>query len=141
MELATALSWAEERHTGVLITIRRDGRPQSSDIVYSLRDGLFRISVTDDRAKTRNLRRDPRAVLHLTAPSDWAYLSFDGTVELSPVAAAPGDDTCNELADLLRHVQGSEHPDWDEFNQAMVADARLVVRFTPGSAAGQLPGP
>ena len=138
MDLNEALSWAADRHNAVLITIRRDGRPQSSDIAYAASDGMIRISVTDDRAKTRNLERDSRAVVHITAPNKWSYLSFDGTVELSPVAAEPGDAVCQELAQLLRDVQGKEHPDWDEFNQAMVDDRRRVVRFTPASVTGQI---
>ncbi len=138
MNLDAALAWASDRHSGVLITIRRDGRPQSSDIVYALRDEVARISVTRGRAKTRNLERDSRAVLHITAPKEWAYVSLDGTVELSPVAAVAGDAVCEELADLLRDVQGQEHPNWDEFYQAMIDDQRRVVRFTPKSATGQV---
>ncbi len=140
MELTEALEYAAGRHSAVLVTIRRDGRPQSSDISYAVTDGVIRISVTEDRAKTRNLRRDPRAVLHITAPDQWSYLSFDGTVELSPVARTPRDATCEELAQLLRDAQGKEHPDWDEFHDAMVTDRRLVVRFTPSSVTGQING-
>ncbi len=138
MDIDSALAWAADRHHAVLITLRRDGRAQSSDVVYAVRDGLVRISVTDDRAKTRNLVRDPRAVVHITAPDTWSYVSFDGTVELSPVAATPGDAVCEELADLLRDVQGSEHPDWAEFHRAMIDDQRRVVRFTPTAATGQV---
>lgn len=138
MDLDSALAWAADRHHAVLITLRRDGRAQSSDVVYAVRDGVVRISVTDDRAKTRNLVRDPRAVVHITDPDSWSYLSLDGTVELSPVAATPGDVVCEELADLLRDVQGSEHPDWAEFHRAMIDDQRRVVRFTPTAATGQV---
>lgn len=138
MELDTALAWAADRHNAVLITIRGDGRPQSSDIVYAVRDGVINISVTADRAKTRNLVRDNRAVVHMTLPDSWSYLSFDGTVELSPVATTPGDATCEELTQLFIDVQGKDHPDWDEFNQAMVAEGRLVIHFTPASVTGQL---
>lgn len=138
MELAEALEYAAGRHSAVLVTIRRDGRPQSSDISYAIAGGVARISVTADRAKTRNLQRDPRAVLHITAPDQWSYLSFDGAVEFSAVARTPGDETCKELAQLLRDVQGKEHPDWDEFNDAMVTDRRLVLRFTPTSVTGQI---
>lgn len=138
MELPLALEWARSRHSAVLITIRRDGRPQSSDIVYAVNDGVIRISVTDDRAKTRNLRRDPRAIVHVTSPDSWSYVSFEGDVELSPVASVAGDETCHELAQLLRDVQGEEHSDWDEFNRAMVDDRRLAVRFTPTRATGQI---
>ena len=101
MELDTALQWAGNRHNGVLITIRADGRPQSSDISFSVDDGSFLISVTEDRAKARNLRRDPRAVLHITDPANWSYLSFDGTAELSPTAAASDDETVDRLAPQL----------------------------------------
>lgn len=138
MELAKAVEWAAGRHYGALVTIRRDGRPQSSDIVYSAIDGMFRVSVTDDRAKTRNLRRDPRAVLHVSDPDKWSYVSLDGTVELSAVASEPGDAICRELGEMVVDVQGREHPDWDEFNKAMVDDRRLVLRFRPTSATGVL---
>jgi len=139
MDLNAAMDWATGRHSGVLITIRGDGRPQSSDISYAVADGVVLISVTADRAKTRNLERDQRAVLHVTAPDEWAYVSFDGMVDLSPVAASPGDAACQELGQLVVAVQGKEHPNWDEFNQAMVDDRRLVIRFTPGSATGRVP--
>ncbi|MGI9622682.1 MAG: PPOX class F420-dependent oxidoreductase [Acidimicrobiales bacterium] len=138
MELETALRWAGERNHATLITIRSNGRPQSSDISYAVLGGQIKISVTDGRAKTRNLRRDPRAVVHISAPDAWSYISFEGNVELSPVAASPGDDTVAELIELFRAVQGKEHPDWDEFCEAMVADQRLVVRFTPTKATGQI---
>ena len=68
MELADALSFARGRRQGVLTTIRSSGRPQLSNIVYTLGDDdVARISVTDSRAKTKNLRRDPRASLYVVA--------------------------------------------------------------------------
>ena len=132
------MSWASERHDAVLITIRANGRPQSSDISYAVVDGLIKISVTDDRAKTRNLRRDARAVVHISVRDAWSYLSFEGDVELSEVARDPDDSTVAELIDLFRAVQGKEHPDWDEFREAMVSDQRLVIRFKPTKATGQV---
>jgi len=66
MELATALEFARAQRQGVLTTIRRDGRPQMSNIVYAIDDaGTARISVTASRAKTKNLQRDPRAALYV----------------------------------------------------------------------------
>ncbi len=127
MELQTALDWAAERSNAVLITIRRDGRPQSSDISYRLVDGVFEISITDGRAKTANLRRDPRAVLHLTDRSAWSYLSFDGTVELSATTTATDDATADALVDYYRAVAGKDHPDWDEYRQAMADPDRFEV--------------
>ena len=119
------------RHNrGVLTTILRDCRPQLSNVLYAYddADAAIRVSVTDDRAKTRNLRRDPRAAFHVTSADGWSYAVADGVAELTPVAQAPGDDTVEELVDLYR-VLGGEHPDWDDYRAAMVRERRLVVRL------------
>ncbi|MEU2732144.1 PPOX class F420-dependent oxidoreductase [Streptomyces griseoviridis] len=115
---------------GVLVTLKRDGRPQLSNVshFYDPDERIVRVSVTDDRAKTRNLRRDPRVSYHVTAPDGWSYTVVEGTADLSPVAADPHDDTVEELIRLYRAVLG-EHPDWDEYRAAMVRDRRLVVRI------------
>ena len=140
MDIAQATNWASERSLGVLITIRADGRPQSSDIVYDLDGGTFVISVTEGRAKTANLRRDPRAVLHVSDPASWSYVSFDGIVDLSPTASSPGDAACDALVRYYERVAGKPHPDWAEYRRAMVDERRLVVRFTPRAATGMIRG-
>jgi PPOX class probable F420-dependent enzyme len=116
--------------TAALVTLKRDGRPQISNVgyAYNAADSLIRISLTDDRAKTRNLRRDPRASMYFTTANLRAYLVVEGTVDLTPVAAAPDDATVEELVSLYREI-GGEHPNWDEYRAAMVADKRLVARF------------
>lgn len=145
MDLETALAWAARRTDGVLITIRADGRPQSSDISYNLDPASidsvsagFDISITDGRAKTYNMRRDNRVVLHVTDRDSWSYLSFDGTVTLSDVAASPHDAVCDALVEYYEAVAGKAHPDWDEYRAAMVSEKRLMVRFTPTSVVGQI---
>ena len=138
LEASAAVEWAAQRRHGVLITLRRDGRAQSSDIVYGVIDGAFWISLTADRAKTVNMRRDPRVVLHVTAPDQWSYVSFDGTAELGPVTTSPDDQAADDLVALYRHVSGGEHPDWDEFRSAMIAEGRFVMRLRPLSAVGQI---
>ena len=125
----------EERHHGVLVTLKRDGRPQLSNISYALADGVIRISVTDGRAKTANLRRDPRASLHVTSDDFWSYVVAEGHGDLTPPAADPGDATVDELVELYRSVQG-EHEDWDDFRAAMVRDRRLVIRIPVGRLYG-----
>jgi len=77
-------------------------------------------------------------VLHLTDPSSWSYLSFDCTAELTPVAAAVDDATVDQLVALYPKVTGEDHPDWDEYRQAMVDDRRLVVHLTPHGVVGQI---
>lgn len=113
---------------GVLMTIKRDGRPQSSVVTHAFDPATrtLRVSLTDGRAKTRNLRRDPRASYQVTTPDLRAYAVGEGLADLTPVAADPHDATVDALVAYYRDVQG-EHPDWDEYRAAMVADRRLVL--------------
>jgi PPOX class probable F420-dependent enzyme len=138
MELTEAIAFARDRRQGVLVTIRRDGRPQISNILYLMDDsGRASISTSDDRAKVKHLRRDPRASLYVLGDSFWAWAVLEGTVEVSPVAAQPDDEVVEELVAYYREAQG-EHPDWDEYRQAMVAERRVVVRLVPERAYGIL---
>ncbi|GAB3446130.1 PPOX class F420-dependent oxidoreductase [Actinophytocola sediminis] len=115
---------------GVVTALKRDGRPQLSNVSYHFDQDrrLIRVSVTDGRAKTANLRRDPRASLYTTAPDFGAYVVAEGDAQLSPVATDEHDDTVAELIEVYRHIAG-EHPDWDDYRAAMVRDRRLVLRI------------
>ena len=138
MEVDEALGFIRERHQGVLTTQRRDGRPQLSNVTYVAGDdGVIRISVTDSRAKTKNLRRDQRASLHVARSDFWAYAVVDCDVELMPVAADPLDATVDALVDYYRSVMG-EHGDWDDYRRTMVADGRLLLLLSPTHAYGML---
>jgi PPOX class probable F420-dependent enzyme len=109
-----------------------------SNITYSLgADGVVRISVTDGRAKTANIRRDSRVSLHVSQEDFWAYVVVEADAELSPVSAAPDDATVDELVEYYRAAAG-EHPDWDEYRRVMVAEGRLVLRLRPTRAYGML---
>ena len=138
MDISPTLDWAAGHKHGVLITLRRDGRAQSSDVVYAVIDGAFWISLTDSRAKTRNMRRDPRVVFHITDPSSWSYASIDGVADLTAVATSPDDPVIDDLIAIYRTVSGGEHPDWDEFRAAMVEEGRLVAKVRPQSVTGQI---
>ena len=116
------------RSQGVLLTLKRDGRPQASNVAYTFDGDTIRISVTDTRAKTRNARRDPRVSLHVTQDDFWAYAVAEGTASLTPVAAEPNDATVDALVDYYRTLRG-EHPDWDDYRRTMVADRRLILSF------------
>jgi PPOX class probable F420-dependent enzyme len=135
------LEFVAEQRWGVLATIKPDGRPQLSNVgyAYDRKADLIRVSVTDDRVKTRNLRADPRVTLHVASKDFWTWVAVEGTAELTPVAADPHDATVEELIAYYRGISG-EHENWDEYRAAMVADRRLVVRFRPEHAYGQLRG-
>ena len=92
---------------GVLATIKGDGRPQLSNVGYSYdpEAQLIRVSVTADRAKTRNLERDPRVTLHVASKDFWTWVAVEGTADLTPVAADPHDATVEELVTYYRGDQ------------------------------------
>ena len=140
MELADALAFVRARKNGVLTTIRANGRPQLSNILYVPGDdGVLRISVTDSRAKTKNMRRDPRVSLYVPGDNFWQFVVVEGTAELTPVAADPQDDTVEQLIAYYRAGNG-EHPDWDDYRAAMVADGRLIAAVHPERAYGLVAG-
>src|SRR6202000_1721364 len=126
---------------GVLATIKRDGRPQLSNVSYHFdpRGMVIQVSITEPRAKTRNLRRDPRASILVDADDGWSYAVAEGVAELTPPAAAPGDDTVEALIALYRNIAG-EHPDWDEYRQAMVTDRRVLLTLPISHIYGMPPG-
>jgi PPOX class probable F420-dependent enzyme len=138
MTLEEAFVFTRQHSQGVLVTLRTDGRPQISNIMYvAAGDVSVRISVTDSRAKTNNLRRDPRGALHVTSSDFWSYVVLDGAVALSPVAQSTDDAVVAELVDMYREARG-DHPDWAEFRRAMVDQRRLVATLTAIHAYGQL---
>ncbi|WP_371400984.1 PPOX class F420-dependent oxidoreductase [Kribbella sp. NBC_00662] len=120
---------------GVLVTIKRDGRPQLSNVTYVFDGTRVRVSLTDGRAKTKNLRRDPRASLYVDGPRGRTYVVLEGRAELSPVAADPYDAVVEDLVDYYRTASG-EHPDWDEYREVMVKDKRLMLSMTIDHAYG-----
>ncbi|WNV76097.1 PPOX class F420-dependent oxidoreductase [Geodermatophilus sp. DSM 44513] len=133
------LEFVARNRWGVLATVKRDGRPQLSNVGYAWdpEAQLVRVSVTADRAKTRNVQRDPRVTLHVSSQDFWSWVAVEGSADLTPVAADPHDATVEELVTYYRGISG-EHDDWDAYRAAMVADRRLVLRLRPEHAYGQL---
>ncbi|MGE3271769.1 MAG: PPOX class F420-dependent oxidoreductase [Chloroflexota bacterium] len=120
-----ALAFVRQNTRAVLATIRRDGRPQLSHVSYTLdNDGIIKISVTADRAKTRNLKRDPRATLSIVADQWSQYLVVEGTCTVIE------DDPLPVLRRIYERIRGEAHPDWAEFDAAMIRDGRVVLAIT-----------
>ncbi|MBM2621962.1 PPOX class F420-dependent oxidoreductase [Actinoplanes sp. LDG1-06] len=112
---------------GTVATIKKDGRPQLSDVSYIALPGLIRFSTRTTLAKVHNLRRDPRVSVKVSG--EQGYAVAEGTAELSQVAWSLDDEVVEELVEIYRLIRGQEHPDWDDYRRAMVADGRLVVRI------------
>jgi PPOX class probable F420-dependent enzyme len=125
---------------GVLVTLKRDGRAQLSNVIYAFdpADSRVRVSVTADRAKARNAARDPRVSLHMSTPDFWSWVVAEGEAELTPAAVEPHDPTAEELVALYRALSG-EHPDWADYRAAMVRERRQVLSFVVTHTYGQVP--
>jgi PPOX class probable F420-dependent enzyme len=110
-------------HRAVLATIKRDGRPQLSHVAYALdHDGRIKISVTRDRAKTRNLQRDPRASLVVQGDNWYQYVVVEASAEVQD-----GPGVFADLRRIYEMIAGKPHPDWAEFDHAMVRDGRVLL--------------
>jgi PPOX class probable F420-dependent enzyme len=138
LALDDAFEFVGGHSQGVLVTLRSNGRPQLSNIIYAPGSGhSVRVSVTEGRAKTKNLRRDPRASLYVTREDFYAYVVLDGEAALSPVARAIDDPVVDELVEMYRLLRG-EHPDWDEYREVMVSEGRVVATLTATYAYGMV---
>lgn len=138
MQVEEAVAFARNQRRSVLVTLKRDGRPQLSNILHLVGgDGLIRVSITADRAKYHNLAREPWAALHATSADFWHYAVLECDVTLSAVAARPDDAVVGELVDYYRAANG-EHDDWDDYRAAMVRDRRVVARLRPTYAYGSI---
>ena len=114
---------------GVLATIKQDGSPQLSNVLYVADPAtrVIRVSTTADRVKGRNLARDPRAALHVSGEDFWHYAVAEGPVTLSAVAEIPGDDAIEELLEVHSYFYGEI--DRATFDEEMITHQRLVVRL------------
>lgn len=138
MEISRALEALRHRNQSVLTTIKRDGRPQLSNVVHTVGDDdVIRVSITATRAKYHNLRRTPWAALHVDGTDFWSYAVVECDAELTPIAADPHDATVEELVATYTAISG-QHSDWAEYRRAMVADQRVVLRLRPTYAYGAL---
>ncbi|ONH56229.1 F420-dependent protein [Frankia sp. CcI49] len=126
-----------ESRLGVLATIKADGLPQLSPVLpfYDRPAGVLYVSMTEGRAKTANLRRDPRAALEVTSPDGWAWATAEGTVTLTGPGTDPHGPEVEALVDYYRLAAG-EHPDWDGYRSTMVSDRRVLMTMTVNHVYG-----
>jgi len=123
---------------GVLATIKSNGLPQLSPVTpyYDQDAGVIYVSMTEGRAKTANLRRDPRAAFEVTSSDGWAWATAEGTVTLTGPATDPHGPEVEALVDYYRSAAG-EHPDWDEYRSVMVSDRRVLMALTVERVYGE----
>ncbi|MFR9805658.1 PPOX class F420-dependent oxidoreductase [Pseudonocardia sp. RS010] len=127
-----------ESRLGVLATIKKDGRPQLSPVTpyYDRGAGVLHVSMTEGRAKTANLRRDPRAALAVTSADGWAWATAEGPVTLTGPGTSPDSPEVEALVEYYRTAAG-EHPDWAEYRRAMVDERRVLMTMTVEKVYGE----
>jgi PPOX class probable F420-dependent enzyme len=127
-----------ESRLGVLATIKKNGLPQLSPVTpyYDQSAGVIYVSMTDGRAKTANLRRDPRAALEVTSSDGWAWATAEGSVNLTGPGTDPHGPEVEALVQYYRSAAG-EHPDWDEYRTVMVSDRRVLMALTVDRVYGE----
>jgi PPOX class probable F420-dependent enzyme len=123
------LDFVRPRHHLVLITSRADGQPQASPVTGGVdAQGRIVISTYPERAKVANLRRRPScSIVVLSDDFDGAWVQLQGQGEVIDLP-----DALEPLVDYFRAVSG-EHPDWQEYRVAMVAQGKSLLRVTPTS--------
>jgi PPOX class probable F420-dependent enzyme len=130
-----ALKFISDNSHAVLVTRRRDGSPQMSPLNAGVLDDRIVISSRTMLAKVHNIRRDPAVSLLVMTDAFYdQWVQVDGAAEIID-QSQPG--TLDLLVDVYRAIAG-EHPDWDEYREAMVKDERVVIRLRPERASGQL---
>ncbi|MBC3985127.1 PPOX class F420-dependent oxidoreductase [Streptomyces sp. AC536] len=127
-----------ESRLGVLATIKSDGRPQLSPVMpfYDREAEVLYVSMTEGRAKTANLRRDPRAALEVTGPDGFAWATAEGTVTLIGPGSDPHGVEVEALVDYYRRAAG-EHPNWEEYRSVMVSDRRVLMTMAVERVYGE----
>lgn len=125
MNKEQALEFLKRNHKGVLATLKKDGRPQLSNIAYVLDDdGVIKISTTADRFKAKNIMRDGRVSMTALSDNWFEYIVVEGNGTVSE------EGKLAELRDLYEKIAGKPHPNWQEYDEAMIKDHRVIISIT-----------
>ncbi|GAA1464409.1 PPOX class F420-dependent oxidoreductase [Nocardiopsis exhalans] len=127
VDLDGLLEFVRPRHKALLLTRRADGSPQASPVTCGVdADGRIVVSTYPERVKARNARRDARvSVVVLSDDFEGPWVQVDGSAEV-----LDGEAAVEPLVEYFRVIAG-EHPDWDEYREAMRRQGKALVRVTP----------
>ena len=139
MKFKAALPFLKTNHRGVITTNRTDGASHSSVVVCGVYDGSSTfVSVYPKSQKIKNLRRDPRCTL-LSVSEDWRnYVVVEGIATLKDYANTERDTFRCLLREVYMSCSDSPHPNWQEYDEAMVAQKAVIVSINPDKTYGLL---
>lgn len=125
MNAQEAESFLRTHRQAVLVTIGRQGRPQTSNVLAVHEGDRFLVSTSERTAKYRNMARDPRVTVHVLGDTFWQWLAVEGTATFTHMPEAlPG------LREYYEAATGGPHPDWDEYDRAMATEQRVLCSIT-----------
>jgi PPOX class probable F420-dependent enzyme len=131
-----AKKFLAKNHMSVLTTHRKNGGLQMSIVTCGLyRDGVA-FTTRGGLAKLANLRRDPRCALLVSKSDWWGYVVLDGKATILSSENTKAEELRIALRDVYRAAAGKEHPDWDDYDRAMVKDKRVVIIVAPERVYG-----
>lgn len=125
MNSQEAKEFLKTHRQAILATIKKDGRPQLSNVLAVYKDDALMISIAESRAKYKNLVRDPRATVHLLGDTFWQYLVVDGEATMTHMPEA-----LPQLREYYELATGGAHPNWDEYDEAMERERRVLLRVS-----------
>lgn len=129
-----------ENHKAVLSTFKRNGQAQLSVVMSGPFRGGVGVSVTESRAKYKNLKRDSRCSLLVSKDDWWGYVVFEGHAEIIDATNSSDADRLAALRELYESIKGGPHEDWAEYDASMLKDHRAVVIVRPEHIYGTATG-
>ena len=138
MNYSELAAFLENNHNAVLTTFRTNGAAQMSIVTVGLLKNSAAFSTTEERAKLKNLKRDQRCSLLISAPNWGEYVVLEGTAKLYTMKNTKAEELSLILREVYRSASGSEHPDWDDYDIAMRTDRRVAVVISPNNIYGTI---
>ena len=123
--------FVDQNHHAVLSTFRRSGAVQMSIITVGPHGEGVAFTTTEGRSKLANLKRNPRCSLLVSQDSWWGFVVLEGSATVLAADNTDADELRLALRDVYRAASGSEHPDWDEYDEAMRNERRAAVIVAP----------
>ena len=139
MEFEDARKFMEGHHRGVVTTYQPNGSAHASIVSCGAYDGHAAfVAVHSKSVKERNLRRDPRFTV-LAVRDDWrGFVTVEGQAQLHDASNTDAEELRQLFRAVFRACGDKDHPDWEEFDRAMVKQQAVVVLVRPDRVYGQL---
>ena len=123
----------------VFTTYRRDGMPQMSLVSAGRFEDGVAFTTRRRNAKYHNLMRDRRCAMMLVTPGMRGFAVIDGEADVRSSDITEAERLRLDLRAVYKAASGKDHPDWEEYDRAMVEQKRAVVLLRPGRVVNNIP--